>query len=67
MSLMSRFCPLKQEVLELQLAICARLTVGSNPGAQMMLFMLPESSISSITFGGTAAALNSGESEGVNA
>jgi hypothetical protein len=33
----------------------------------MMLFMLPELSINNITFGGTAAALNSGESEGVNA
>jgi hypothetical protein len=33
----------------------------------MMLFMLPESSINNITFGATAAALNSGESEGVKA
>jgi len=31
------------------------------------VFMLPESSMSSMTFGGTAAALNSGESEGVKA
>ena len=33
----------------------------------MMLFILPESSISSITFGATAAALSNGESEGVKA
>ena len=33
----------------------------------MMLFILPESSISNITLGGTAAALKSGESDGVNA
>jgi hypothetical protein len=33
----------------------------------MMLFMLPESSIISITLGATAAALSKGESEGVNA
>jgi hypothetical protein len=29
--------------------------------------MLPESSINNMTFGGTAAALNNGESEGVKA
>ncbi|MNI25316.1 hypothetical protein D3C73_789600 [compost metagenome] len=66
-SLMSRFWPPKHEKLELQFAIWGRFAVGSKPVAQMMLFMLPESSISNITLGGTAAALNKGESEGVNA
>jgi hypothetical protein len=32
-----------------------------------MLFILPESSSNSITLGATAAAFNSGESEGVKA
>ncbi|MNX56841.1 hypothetical protein D3C86_876450 [compost metagenome] len=64
---MFRFSPPTHEKLELHTAICARLTVGSNPGAQMMLFMLPELSIINITFGATAAALNNGESEGVKA
>ena len=35
--------------------------------ARAARFMLPESSISNITLGGTAAALSSGESDGVNA
>jgi hypothetical protein len=33
----------------------------------MMLFMLPESSTSSMTFGVTEPAVNNGESEGINA
>jgi hypothetical protein len=54
-----------QLLLELHANVRVCVAAGSNPAAQIILFILPESSISSITLGVTAAALNNGDSEGV--